>query len=108
MGLPHERIGKASKLLQNFVIVVKTQYERNVKIIRSDNGLEFKFGPIKEFYFNSGIVHQTSYLDTPQQNGRVERKHRHIVNVARALHFQAGLPLNFWGECVLAVAHLIN
>ena len=79
-----------------------------MKIIRSDNGLEFLSRPMKQFYQQKGIVHQTTCIDTPQQNGRVERKHRHILNVARALRFQAHLPINFWGESVLTAAYLIN
>lgn len=47
-------------------------------------------------------------MGTPQQNGRIERKHRHLLNIARALLFQSKLPTKFWGESVLTAAHLIN
>lgn len=55
-----------------------------------------------------GIVHQRSIAGTPQQNGRVERKHRHLVEIAMALRLHAGLPKHLWGECILSATYLIN
>ena len=47
-------------------------------------------------------------VKTPQQNGVVERKHRHLLDTARAIRLHAGFPKHFWGECVLAATHIIN
>ena len=88
----------ASQIVNDFCAMVETRFETRVKNIRSDNGSEFTLGPIKKFYAKKGMMHQTSCVDTPQQNNRVEIKHRHTLgDVARALNFQANLPIEFWG-----------
>jgi len=60
------------------------------------------------FFLAKGIVHPRTCVDRPQQNGIVETKHRHILEIARALRFQAVLPLHFWGDYVITATYLIN
>ena len=61
-----------------------------------------------DFYESKVVMHQTSCVETPQQNGLVERKHQHILNVARAILFQAKLPKILWSFTVTHSLHLIN
>ena len=77
-------------------------------MLRSDNGCEFFNSQVSALLTTLGILHQSSCTYTPQQNGIVERKHRHILEMARSLRFQSYLPLKFWGECVLTSVYLIN
>ena len=55
-----------------------------------------------------GIVHQLTCPGTSQQNGRAERKLRHIIDIVRALLLSAKIPALFWGEAALHVVHAIN
>ncbi|KAI9181123.1 hypothetical protein LWI28_011688 [Acer negundo] len=97
---------EAQSLLKRFFNYVFTQFESQIKIFRSDNGGEFI--SLRSFFYDHGVIFQHSCVYTPQQNGVVERKHRHILQVARALKFQARLPSQFWGECALTAVHIIN
>ena len=63
---------------------------------------------MSELFKSQGIIHQSLCPYTPQQNGVVERKHRHIMETARAIRFQGHIPIRFWGECVLVVVYIIN
>ncbi|GJX14057.1 ribonuclease H-like domain-containing protein [Tanacetum coccineum] len=53
-------------------------------------------------------VCEASCAHTPQQNRIAETKHRHLLNVARSLMFQGGIPLKFWSDYVMIDIYLIN
>jgi hypothetical protein len=89
----------------NFVSYIENQFNTKLKCLRSDNGCEFL---MTDFFLSKGILHQRSCVESPQQNGIVERKHQHILNVARSLSFQASLPSNFWHFSIQHAVHLIN
>ena len=93
---------------QNFTNLVETQYNKKIKILRTDNGTEFINQNFENFTNSKGIIHQTSYVYTPQQNGVSERKNRHLLEMTRILLFQNHVPKIFWSDTVLTSTYLIN
>lgn len=88
--------------------MIKNVFSATVKILRTGNGCEFFNSQMTKLLQSLGILQQSSCVYSPQQNGVVERKHRHILDRVRALRFQDNLPLKFRGECVLTSVYLIN
>ena len=91
-----------------FYHMVSTHFSKKLASLRSDNGMEFINSSCGQFFADNGILHQKSVVKTPQQSGVVERKHRYLLDTARALGFQAGFPKSFWGECILSATHLVK
>nr|XP_016446285.1 PREDICTED: uncharacterized protein LOC107771436 [Nicotiana tabacum] len=94
--------------LRSFFAMIKNAHSNSVKFFRSDNGCEFFNSHMSELLQSLGIIHQSLCIHTPQQNGVAEIRHMYILEVARALGFQASVPLRFWGECVNTVVYIIN
>jgi hypothetical protein len=96
---------EVSQHVKNFICLIENQFHITPKTIRTDNGPEFL---LNSFYASKGILHHRSCVETPQQNGRVERKHQHILNVGRALLYQSKLPSCYWSYAILHATFIIN
>lgn len=64
---------EASNHLMIFHKIIKNQFGRSIKIIRSDNGGEITSNDMLEFYNQQGILLETAFPHTPQQNGVVKQ-----------------------------------
>ena len=91
---------ETTSILTEHVKQLDRESEHKVKIIRSDNGTEFKNGLMEEFCKDKGVRQEFSAPGTPQQNGVVERKNRTLIEAARTMLDEAKLPTYFWAEAV--------
>nr|KYP33949.1 Retrovirus-related Pol polyprotein from transposon TNT 1-94 [Cajanus cajan] len=96
---------EATSAIKSFFNLIHTQFGVTIKQLRSDNAKELA---LVDFLKDKGTIHQFSCVERPQQNAVVERKHQHLLSVARALYYQSKIPLIFWGDCVTTTAFLIN
>ncbi|KAK9051967.1 hypothetical protein SSX86_028595 [Deinandra increscens subsp. villosa] len=92
--------------LTNFVTMAERQFNSKLKAIQSDWGGEFR--NLTQFFKSLGILHRRSCPHTSEQNGIVERRHRHVVETGLALLAQSGLPQRFWQFAFETAVYLIN
>ena len=95
-------------IYSNFAKMIETQFSKHIKTFQSNNALEYTQYAFQTLLHSYGIVHHLTCLGTFQQNGRAERKLRHIPDTIRALLLSAKVPAPFWGEAALHVVHAIN
>ncbi|GJZ22342.1 putative ribonuclease H-like domain-containing protein [Tanacetum coccineum] len=99
---------ETSEILCNLIIGLEKQLNHNVKIIRCDNGTEFKNHAMNEFCAKKGIKREFSVARTPQQNGVAERKNRTLIEAARTMLADSLLPIPFWAEAVNTACYVLN
>lgn len=95
----------AVTVIPHFFNMVTTRFNATINTFRSNNAPELSF---KDYFVEKGVLHQFSCVERPQQNFIVERKHQHLLNMARTLFFQTRIPIHFWTECVMTARYLIN
>ncbi|GJR84937.1 putative ribonuclease H-like domain-containing protein [Tanacetum coccineum] len=99
---------ETSGILKTFIIEIENQLDHKVKVIRSDNGTEFKNSVMNQFCEMKGIKREFSVARTPQQNGVAERKNRTLIEAARTMLVDSKLPTTFWAEAVNTACYVLN
>ena len=95
-------------IYSNFAKMVETQFSKCIKTFHSDNALEYTQYVFQALLHSYGTVHHLTCPGTSQQNGRAERKLRHILDTVRALVLSTKVPAPFRGEAALNAVHTIN
>ena len=99
---------ETQQIFIDFANEQQRQHEVTIKIIRSDNGSEFKNYTLNGWLCDEGIKHQYSAAYTPQQNGVAERKNRTLMDMARSMMDEFQSSQNFWAETISAAFHYSN
>jgi transposase InsO family protein len=71
------------KIYSEFQKMDRTQFSQNINFFHSDNAMEYRESTFLSTLKQNGTLPHRSSLNTSQQNGRVERKHRHILDTFR-------------------------
>ncbi|KAJ0701721.1 putative RNA-directed DNA polymerase [Helianthus annuus] len=95
-------------ILTIFLNFVQNQFSKSVKVFQSDGGTEFTNNRVQNCFQEHGIHHRLSCPHTPEQNGRAERKHRHITETGLAMMFNAHAPSTLWFDAFTSATYIIN
>nr|GEV54798.1 hypothetical protein [Tanacetum cinerariifolium] len=76
---------ETSSILRNFITEIENLKDLKVKIIRCDNGREFRNKEINELCTKKGIRIEFSNARTPQQNRVAERRNRTLIEASRTM-----------------------
>nr|GFA75411.1 hypothetical protein [Tanacetum cinerariifolium] len=99
---------ETTHVIKTFIIGLENLLSFKVKIIRCDNGTEFKNSDLNQFCGLKGIKREFSVPRTPQQNGIAERKNRTLIEAARTLLADLLLSIPFWAEAVNTACYVQN
>nr|GFA64203.1 hypothetical protein [Tanacetum cinerariifolium] len=84
---------ETASVLKAFIVGLENLLSLKVKIIKCDNGTEFKNADLHQFYGIKGIKREFSVPRTPQQNGIDERKNRTLIEAAVGNKMHKAFPL---------------
>ena len=88
--------------------MIERQSNKAIKILKTDNGIEYINTLFKDYTTSKGIIHQFSAPYTPQQNGLAERINYTLLDKIRAILSESNLSKELWPDLLLSVTYIYN
>lgn len=95
-------------IFKEWNVLSENQTGKKIKILRTDNGLEFCNSEFDQYCSKQGIIRHKTVSYAPQHNGVANRLNRTILEKTRCVLISFSLLKIFWGEVVKLVCYLIN
>jgi transposase InsO family protein len=99
---------EAIEATKEFITMVENQQGKKIRTFQTDNGGEYTSEQFDNLLKGLGITRRFTIPHNPEQNGIAERKNRTLLDMARCLMLQSGLPPSFWAEAVNTANYIRN
>nr|GEX52765.1 putative ribonuclease H-like domain-containing protein [Tanacetum cinerariifolium] len=99
---------ETSGILKSFITKIENLVDHKVKMIRCDNGTEFKNREMNQFCEMKGILRQFSVARTPQQNRVGKRRNKILIKTAKTMLIDSKLPTTFCTEVINTACYVQN
>ena len=96
------------KRFKEWKTLVENQTGKKLKVLRTDNELEYCNKMFDEFCSKEGIARHRIVRLTPQQNGLARRMNRTLMEKVRCMMIQSELPKRLQAETLLTACMLVN
>uniref|UniRef100_A0AAV1UP75 Integrase catalytic domain-containing protein n=1 Tax=Peronospora matthiolae TaxID=2874970 RepID=A0AAV1UP75_9STRA len=96
----------SAKKFEHFMTFFERRFNCRIHVLRTDGGGEY--ANVDLFCKSTGAARQISEARNQASNGKAERMHRTVLNMARSMIFASRLPVSFWGDVVKYAAYVLN
>jgi transposase InsO family protein len=93
---------------REFKAHVDNMKRRKIKVLRTDNGVEYTSNEFTNFCKEARIKREKTMAYNLQQNGVAERKNQSIINAVKAMIHDQSFPIFLWAEACNIAVYLQN
>jgi|GEM_PF-1828837 len=93
---PFKRKIEVTPIIIQLLKQLERKFPQQIKILRTDNGTEFKNRHLQSFLNEKGIEQQYIIPYEHEQNGRIEGANKILLEATRSLLYYSGLSRGYW------------